>query len=138
MIGGDKIQLAKELALVQTLEIGKRSRFTSMLACSICTHKRISPEGLGTITTGETQELGPLTFSKMSSSTSPSSLVLSLSGKWEGTCLIGFTTGCTSGSIGTFSWKSFSLPIPSQHLGNFPKILASPFAPSVETSYEFT
>ena len=52
--------------------IGKRSRFTAMLACRISTHKRISPEGLGSTTTGETHEVGPLTISMMSSSTSSS------------------------------------------------------------------
>ena len=71
----------KSCKTLSVVGIGKRSRFTAMSACGISTHKRISPEGLGTTTTGETHELGPLTISVMSNSTSSSSLVLSLSRK---------------------------------------------------------
>ena len=55
------------------------SHFAAMLACYISKHKRMSPIGFGTTTTGETHELGPLTFSIMSSSTSSFNLLVNLS-----------------------------------------------------------
>jgi len=63
----------------------------------------------GGVTMGETQDVGPVTFSMISSSSSFCN--------WKGTLRCGWHVGCMSEFKCSVTWKSFSLPMPSNSSG---------------------
>ena len=100
-----------------TVGLGCLSRFIALLAIRISTQSRTSPFFLGMTTNGETQGVGPSTFSMIPCRSRFSNSLETFFLMWNGMRRADWATGGTVSSMCSLTSTFFNFPIPLNTFG---------------------